>query len=132
MMLDGIRNYVGAFLIILGAFVFIISVIGVYRFKSVLNRMHVAAMGDTLGLFLVLAGLIVISGLNFHSFKLALVVIFFWIASPVTGHLLARFEIHTNYDLEDECDVRFDLSENVDSMYFTDNGNQSDTDDENK
>ena len=45
-----IRFLVGAALIIVGLLMFIVEVFGVYRFKYVLNRMHAAAMGDTLGI----------------------------------------------------------------------------------
>ena len=50
--------------------------IGVFRFKYVLNRMHAAAMGDTLGIGFALAGLILMSGFTFTSVKLLLVIVF--------------------------------------------------------
>ena len=49
-MLEWIQFIVGAALILAGPAIFALSVIGVHRFKHVLNRTHAAAMGDTLGL----------------------------------------------------------------------------------
>ena len=89
-MLEWIQFIVGAALILAGLVIFALSVIGVYRFKYVLNRMHAAAMGDTLGLLLVLAGLIVFSGLKFLSLKLLLIIVMLWLTSPVSSHLIAR------------------------------------------
>ena len=44
-----IRFIVGAVFLLLGLLSFLIEVIGVFRFKYVLNRMHAAAIGDTRG-----------------------------------------------------------------------------------
>ena len=80
--------------------IFLVEMIGVFRFKYVLNRMHAAAMGDTLGIGFALAGLILMSGFTFTSVKLLLVIVFLWFASPVSSHLIARLEVTTNEDEE--------------------------------
>ena len=49
-MLEWIRFLAGAALLVCGLGIFTVELIGVYRFKYVLNRMHAAAMGDTLGI----------------------------------------------------------------------------------
>lgn len=91
-----IRFIVGAILIILGLIVFFVEVFGVYRFRYVLNRMHSAAMGDTLGLALCILGLIILCGINFTSLKLLSVIVFLWLASPVSSHLIASLEFTIN------------------------------------
>ena len=48
--MEWIRFMIGITLIIMGLLVFVIQLIGVYKFKYILNRMHAAAMGDTLGI----------------------------------------------------------------------------------
>ncbi|MGN1343684.1 MAG: cation:proton antiporter [Traorella sp.] len=93
-----IRFILGAFLIVCALLIFIIEVIGLYRFNYVLNRMHAAAMGDTLGLTLAFLGLILINGFNFASIKLLILIIFFWFASPTSSHLITNFEIITDDD----------------------------------
>ncbi len=100
--LEWIRFLLGAGLLLSGLALFTIEMIGVFRFKYVLNRMHAAAMGDTLGIGFSLCGLILISGFNFTSFKLFLVVLFLWFSSPVSSHLIARLEVTTNEELDRE------------------------------
>ena len=68
-------------------------------------------MGDTLGISFSLIGLMIFSGLNFTTLKLALIVLFFWFASPVSSHLLARLEVTTNENLEEHCIVNEDALE---------------------
>jgi multicomponent Na+:H+ antiporter subunit G len=98
--LEWVRFFCGTALLLLGLGIFIIEMIGVFRFKYVLNRMHAAAMGDTLGIGFSLLGLIVMSGFTFTSLKLLLVVIFLWFSSPTSSHLIARLEVTTNEDEE--------------------------------
>ena len=86
----------GAALLLLGTVIFLFEMIGVFRFKYVLNRMHAAAMGDTLGIGCCILGLIVMNGLNLASLKLFLVIVFLWFSSPVSSHLIARLEVTTD------------------------------------
>ena len=65
--IEWVRFLAGTALLVSGLIIFAIEMIGVFRFKYVLNRMHAAAMGDTLGIGFSLAGLILMSGLNFTS-----------------------------------------------------------------
>ncbi len=97
---EWVRFLAGALLLLCGLGIFLIEMIGVFRFKYVLNRMHAAAMGDTLGIGFSLVGLILLNGLNFTSLKLLLVIVFLWFASPVSSHLIARLEVTTNEDEE--------------------------------
>ena len=85
-----LRIVIAMIFICMGVFFSIVSVWGTFRFKFILNRMHSAAMGDTLALFFVLLGLIIISGFNITSLKLAVIIVFFWIASPVSSHLISN------------------------------------------
>ena len=96
-----IQFILGAVLIAAGVAVLALSIFGVYRFNYVLNRMHAAAMGDTLGILLVLGGLIVFSGFTALSLKLLLTVVMLWLTSPVSSHLIARLETHINERLNE-------------------------------
>ena len=49
-MLEWIRFILGTGLLLVGLGIFLLQVFGVFKFKYVLNRMHAAAMGDTLGI----------------------------------------------------------------------------------
>lgn len=98
-MLEVIRFSLCAGLMLCGLFILIVGVIGVYRFQYVLNRMHAAAMNDTLGILCMMLGLIVAEGVDFVSLKLLLVIVFLWISSPVSSHLIGRLEITTNENI---------------------------------
>lgn len=98
--IEWIRFLAGAVLLLAGLLIFLIEMIGVFRFKYVLNRMHAAAMGDTLGIGCCLLGLIVMKGFSFTSLKLLLVIIFLWFSSPVSSHLIARLEVATDEERE--------------------------------
>lgn len=97
---EWVRFLAGTVLLLLGLGIFLIEIIGVFRFRYVLNRMHAAAMGDTLGIGFSLMGLILMSGWNFTSLKLLLVIVFLWFSSPTSSHLIARLEVTTNEDKE--------------------------------
>lgn len=99
--IEWIRFLAGAALLLFGLGIFAIEMIGVFRFKYVLNRMHAAAMGDTLGIGFSLLGLILMSGLNFTSLKLLCVIVFLWFSSPVSSHLIARLEVTTDEEKEE-------------------------------
>lgn len=95
-MLEWIRFGITALFVLGGLFILICAVAGVFKFKYALNRMHAAAMGDTLGLLFALLGLIVSSGDVYTILKLFLTLVFLWCASPVASHLICRLEVLTN------------------------------------
>ena len=106
---DWIRLIAGSVFLVCGLVIFFTEIFGVFHFRYVLNRMHAAAMGDTLGIASCLIGLIILSGVNFTSLKLLLIIVFLWFASPVSSHVLARLEVATNENLESHCRVYTDL-----------------------
>ncbi len=104
--IEWIRFIIGALFMLCGLLVFIIEMIGVFRFKYVLNRMHAAALGDTLGIGCSLIGLMIISGLNFTSLKLFCVIVFLWFSSPTSSHLIARLEVATDEEREEHYSLK--------------------------
>ena len=60
---EWIRLIIGCLFILIGMVIFFTELFGVFHFKYVLNRMHAAAMGDTLGISACLIGLMIFSGL---------------------------------------------------------------------
>ncbi|MDO4188024.1 MAG: monovalent cation/H(+) antiporter subunit G [Lachnospiraceae bacterium] len=104
-----IRLVVGTVFLIAGLVVFTIEVYGIFHMNYILNRMHSAAMGDTMGLFLVMTGLCFYSGLNFTTLKIILTIVLFWIASPVASHMTALLELYTNERLSKHLTYEGDL-----------------------
>lgn len=105
-MLGWIRFVLGVGCLCVGAAAFLLEILGVFKFRYVLNRMHAAAMGDTLGIGASLAGLMILSGARFATLKFALVLVFLWCASPVSSHLIAKLEYQTNEELEKHCEIK--------------------------
>ena len=93
----------GTLLIAIGLLIIVLAIIGIYRLNYILNRMHVAATCDTLGMLFILVGLVLIEGISFTSLKLALIVLFFWLSSPICSHLIAKIESRTNKNVNKEC-----------------------------
>ena len=100
-----LRYCIGALLLLAGILVMGVSMLGIYRFKYVLNRMHAAAITDTLGILLVMLGLVVIRGLSFASAKLLLILILLWVTSPICTNRLAHGEFAASEDYRSYCEV---------------------------
>jgi len=95
-----VRFTFGTLFLVAGIIVFLIEVFGIFKFKYILDRMHAAAMGDTMGILLCMIGLCFYSGFNFTTAKIILVILLFWVASPVTSHMTALLELYTNPRLD--------------------------------
>ena len=95
-----IRLIIGSIFLVAGLVFFILQILGVFKMKYVLNRMHAAAMGDTLGISAALIGLMIMYGLSFTTLKLALIALFLWCASPVASHLIAALQVETEEDID--------------------------------
>ena len=93
--------WIPAAILILCGFVSIgFSVAGVFRFHYVLNRMQAAAIIDTLGLFFLLAGLMLLSHDMHYIPRLILILCFQWFGSPIAAHMVSRMEVRTEKNLK--------------------------------
>lgn len=99
MALEWIRFVISAGCLLTGLVFMVLAVFGVNRFHRALNRMHAAAMGDTLGILFVFVGLMLMRGFSMDSLKLFLVILLFWLAGPVSGHMISRLEAMTDENL---------------------------------
>ena len=104
-MLDWFRFVLTAVLMLAGLFVLLVGVVSQYRFRYVLNRMHAASMGDSLGMLLVLTGLCISQNDGWVILKYLLTALFLWLTSPVASHLVAEMEVATVPDIHKECEV---------------------------
>lgn len=98
--IDIIRLLGCIILTVLGLCCLVTGVVGVFRFKYALNRIHSAALLDTVGILLMLLGVICATGFTMTSGKILVVIAFLWMTSPVAGHLIGRMEITINDDLD--------------------------------
>lgn len=104
-MIDVIRLVACIILTGLGLCCLVSGVVGVYKFKYALSRIHAAALLDTVGILLMLLGVICATGWSITSLKLLVVVGFLWLTSPVSSHLIGRLEITINDELEKDMTV---------------------------
>lgn len=102
---DIIRFILCAVLTAGGLFCLLSGVLGAYRFRYALSRIHAAALIDTVGILLMLLGVIVATGFTIASAKMLVVIAFLWMTSPVSGHLIGRMEITINDELEKDAEV---------------------------
>lgn len=91
--METLQTILGSVFLLAGCVVFGMEIFGIFKLKYVLNRMHMAAMGDTLGLELSIIGLMIMSGWNIVTLKIFLVLFFLTITSPISSHLLAKLEV---------------------------------------
>ena len=75
--------------IAVGLFFVFSGTLGVLRFPDFFTRIHAAGMTDTLGLELILLGLIIQSGFSLLSLKFLLVGFFLLLTSPTATHAIA-------------------------------------------
>jgi len=80
-----------------------ISALGLFRFHCVLNRIHAAAVTDTLGVLGILLGLAILCGLTVMTLKICVIIVFMWLAGPVVTHLIAKMELLTERDIDAEA-----------------------------
>lgn len=104
-MLDTIRFIVSLVLTLAGLFVLVSGVVGIFKFKYSLSRIHAGALFDTAGIVLMLLGVMVGVGFNLTSLKMLIIIGILWLTSPVSGHLIGRMEITINDELEKDMAV---------------------------
>ena len=103
--MDVIRFIACAIFTVCGLGCLVSGVVGVFRFKYALNRLHAAAILDTAGIFLMLMGVICALGFDITSLKILVVIGLLWLTSPVSGHLIGRMEITINDELDEVMTV---------------------------
>jgi len=104
-MLDTVRFIISLLLTVGGLFVLLSGVVGIFKFKYSLSRIHAGALLDTVGIVLMVLGVVVGNGFNVTSLKMLLIVGILWLTSPVSSHLIGRLEITINDELEKDMMV---------------------------
>jgi multicomponent Na+:H+ antiporter subunit G len=87
-------NILSWILLVSGGAFCIIGAIGLLRMPDPYTRLHASSVIDTLGIGLILAGLILQAGLTLISAKLVVIGLLVFFTSPVAGHAVARAMIH--------------------------------------
>lgn len=95
-MFETIRYLIAAILLVIGVAAAAVSILGVFRFRFVMNRMHCAAIVDTLSMAAICGGLMVATGSIDYIPKLLVALILLWVGSPIASHLVGRMELSTD------------------------------------
>lgn len=77
-----------------GSFFCIVGAAGLLRMPDAFTRLHAASVVDTLGVGLIIIGLMVQSGLTLTTARLAIILALVFFTSPVAGHAIARAMKH--------------------------------------
>ncbi|MCY3692141.1 MAG: monovalent cation/H(+) antiporter subunit G [Chloroflexota bacterium] len=80
----------GTVLIGMGLFFMAVTAIGLIRLPDFYARTHAVSKTETLGIGLLLGGLVLHEGATLVSLKIVLGLLFIFIANPVAAHVLAR------------------------------------------
>lgn len=73
-----------------GAFFYLVGAIGIYRMPDVYTRMHAASVSETLGVGLLIIGMMILGGLTLVTVKLAIILGIVLFTSPIATHALAQ------------------------------------------
>ena len=106
--MEWIRFAITALLVLSGLFFCAVGVFGLFRFKYAANRMLAAAVVDTLGISLCMLGFAVSAPDLFSGLKILLIIVFWWLSSPVASHLLCRLELETDEQRDEYMTVHMD------------------------
>lgn len=95
---EWIRFSLCALCLLGGLVFFLLAAWGVNKrcFHVVLNRIHAASLGDTMGLLLIAMGTAMAVGSWWAILKIVFIVAFMWFTSPVSAHLLSEVEAYTS------------------------------------
>jgi len=81
-------------LMLAGGFFCITGGLGLVRMPELYTRMHAASIMDTLGAGLLIFGMMLQAGFTLTSVRLAIILVFFLMVSPIATHALARAAMH--------------------------------------
>jgi len=97
-----IRLIIASVFLVIAIFVFLSEVVGFFRFRYVLDRVHAAGLGDTLGIISVAIAAAVLWGEVNAVIKLILIVGFMMLTGPVLTHLLTNIEVRSHKNAGNE------------------------------
>ena len=80
--------------LVAGGALCIIGALGLLRMPDLFSRMHGAGIVDTLGMGLVMLGLMFQGGFSLITVKLIVIVIFIVFTSPTATHAVAKAALH--------------------------------------
>lgn len=96
MTMNDFAAILSACVMLLGAVIVLIALIGLLRFPDLYCRAHALGKGLTFGLMVLLGGLWLDPAANVSGLKIVAAIFFQFVTLPVAGHLLARIAYERN------------------------------------
>lgn len=113
-----ITEWIVAILLVLGAAFMLVAGIGILRLPDTYLRMHAATKAPSLGVFLMVLGVIVYFQDFWLSVKALLIILFIFMTTPIGAQMLSRVAYLMNADQHKKTNVddfpERDINEKVD------------------
>ena len=100
------RFWLTAAVLIAGLGFLAAGVVGNCRFYYVMNRIHAAGLGDTMGILLTTLALAISADTVSGGLRLFLPLAFLWVTSPASSHFLAQIDYFTDSRLYEHMERR--------------------------
>lgn len=89
-MLELVADILSWPLLLAGAFFYVVGMVGMNRMPDLFTRMHAVSVSETLGVGLLILGMLLQAGFTLVGFKLVFILALLLVAGPVIAHALAR------------------------------------------
>jgi multicomponent Na+:H+ antiporter subunit G len=96
--MDVVIELVSWFLLLGGGVFCVIGALGLLRMPDAFTRLHAASVIDTMGVGMIVLGLMVQSGWTLTTARLGIVLILVFFTSPVASHAIARAMRHRDVE----------------------------------
>lgn len=96
-------EFIAVFFILIGSIIAVISAIGLIRFPDVYTRSHAGTKSATLAVLLTLVGTLIYFMVTQSSFSVRLIlgIVFVFLTSPISGHVITRAAYRSGVKLAD-------------------------------
>lgn len=84
----------GAGLVLLGAMLNLVGMLGLFRFRDIYARAHAASLTDAFAAFIIVSGLLLMTPSLIVTLKLVMLMMFLLLSSPTATHALAQAALH--------------------------------------
>ncbi|MEM7429393.1 MAG: monovalent cation/H(+) antiporter subunit G [Pseudomonadota bacterium] len=91
--MEAVLDFASWLLLSLGGFFVFVGGVGALRMPDLYTRMHAASLTDTIGSFLIIAGVMLQAGASLATVKLAAILIFLLFTGPTATNALASAAI---------------------------------------
>lgn len=104
-MIADLLTYAIALLILLGAIISLVASIGLLRLPDLFTRMHAVSKAGTAGSGLVLVAVAVQSADMATTIKCLAAIVFIFLTTPISAHLLAKAQVKVRRDRYDAGEI---------------------------